>query len=61
MNLLKSIKDRSIREEIKRLLNAELIVRISRQLGCRKVVMPENAEKLANISFTALCLGRGNK
>ena len=56
---MKSIKSSSSRQELTRLLNTLMLVRVSRELGCHKMIVAENLEMLANSSIVALCYGRG--
>jgi hypothetical protein len=57
--LMRSIKSNSTRQELARLITSLLLVRVARELGCRKLILADNMEPLANASIVALCYGRG--
>ncbi|KAI1705537.1 cytoplasmic tRNA 2-thiolation protein 2 [Ditylenchus destructor] len=59
LELLQSVKSKTVRNEIERLLKERLILRAASALGCDKILTAENSEVLANVSLNALCLGRG--
>ena len=56
---MRSIKSNSTRQELTRLITTLHLVRVARELGCRKMLLAENMELLANASIVALCYGRG--
>lgn len=56
---MNSISSTSIKLEVESLLKYHLLRKLIQKISCKKLILPENSEILANSAFTALCFGRG--
>jgi hypothetical protein len=55
---LRQINSKSLQKEFARLIETQVIYRAALSLGVSKVILPDNAEVLANVAFSALCFAR---
>ncbi|VDN39509.1 unnamed protein product [Gongylonema pulchrum] len=57
--MLASCSSLTVQEELQRLCADLLYVRVARRLRIHKVMLPDSADTLANMTLAALALGRG--
>ena len=57
--LLASCRSDSVRAELSRLLRNQLVTRFALHSKCPTVLLPENADQLAENALNMLCFGRG--